>query len=100
MEMNTAVSQLSALAHESRLAVYRFLVTRGPAGAPAGVIAKTASLPGATLNFHLEQLVNSGLVRRERKGRSVVYSALYPAIDELIDFLTESCCAARPEECC
>ena len=34
------VQALAALAHETRLALYRMLVERGPDGLPAGVIAE------------------------------------------------------------
>lgn len=96
MEIKTAIDNLSALAHESRLAIFRFLVRRGPSGAAAGEIASEFGLPGATLNFHLEQLVSAGLVKRERQGRSINYAAVYPAMDALIDYLTKNCCADDP----
>lgn len=99
MEMKTAIDSLSALAHETRLAVFRFLVGRGPVGSAAGEIANEFGLPGATLNFHLEQLVNAGLVERNRRGRSINYAAIYPAMDSLIEYLTENCCKADPS-CC
>lgn len=96
MEIKTAIDSLSALAHESRLAVFRYLVRRGPKGAAAGDIGREFGLPGATLNFHLEQLVSAGLVRRERQGRSINYAAVYPAMDALMDYLTRNCCTDDP----
>ena len=95
MEINIAIDRLAALAHESRLKIYRYLVKQGRSGAPAGAIAAFAGLPGATLNFHLEQLVSAGLASRERRGRNVNYAAVFPAVDELIGYLTENCCATE-----
>lgn len=95
MEINTAINRLAALAHDSRLKIFRYLVKQGRSGAAAGTIAEFSGLPGATLNFHLEQLVSSGLASRERRGRNVNYAAVYPAVDELIGYLTENCCAAE-----
>lgn len=105
MEINTAIDRLAALAHESRLRIYRYLVKQGRSGVPAGAIAEFSGLPGATLNFHLEQLVSSGLASRERRGRNVNYAAIYPAMDVLIGYLTENCCAAegtteQADDCC
>lgn len=99
MEITTATDRLAALAHESRLAVFRFLVSCGPDGAAAGDIAREIGLPGATLNFHLEQLVSAGLVWRERRGRSINYAALYDAMDELVDYLNSNCCSRDPAAC-
>lgn len=96
MEIQNAIDRLAALAQEHRLAIYRHLVTRGPAGEPAGMIGEKFGLPAATLSFHLNQLVQAGLLRRRREGRQIFYSADYPAMNTLIDFLTENCCVADP----
>src|SRR5690349_7943280 len=39
MEEKQALAALGALAHETRLAVFRLLVRQGPAGMPAGEVA-------------------------------------------------------------
>ncbi len=56
MKIKAAVSALSALAHDGRLAIYRMLVQAGPAGLAVGRIAKKTEMPGATLSFHLSAL--------------------------------------------
>ena len=96
MEINTATTRLSALAHDTRLAIFRRLVTAGPAGIAAGAIGDSLALPPATLSFHLNHLANAGLAERRREGRQIFYSANYPAMNALIDFLTENCCEADP----
>ena len=96
MEIKPAIDRLSALAHETRLAIFRHLVSAGPSGTPAGAIAERLALAPATLSFHLNHLAQSGLVRRRREGRQIFYSADYSAINSLIDFLTENCCEADP----
>ncbi len=92
MEFISAVERLSALAHESRLTVFRRLVERGPAGLPAGEIAAALGVPAPTLSFHLAHLARAGLVNSRREGRSVIYSVTYPAIQELVAYLYENCC--------
>ena len=73
-----------------------------PPGLPAGAIGQHLAMPGATLSFHLTQLRQSGLVRRWRNGRSVVYAADFPTMSALMGFLTENCCRGdarrRPED--
>lgn len=92
METNQAINALSALAQESRLAVYRALVEAGPAGLAAGAIAEKLQLPPATLSFHLAHLSRAGLVRGRSQGRFVIYSASFDAMNALVAYLTENCC--------
>ncbi len=92
MEMNTAVTALSALAQETRLTVFRRLVAAGPAGLSPGHLADSLSVTGATLSFHLKELHSAGLVRRRKDGRSLIYSANYSAVDSLVGYLMENCC--------
>jgi DNA-binding transcriptional ArsR family regulator len=88
-----AVTRLAALAQETRLAVFRLLVQQGPDGLPVSRISDGLDgLPGSTLSFHLKELQHAGLVRSRQEGRSVIYSACYPAMNELIGFLTANCC--------
>jgi DNA-binding transcriptional ArsR family regulator len=93
MKTETALARLAALAQETRLAIFRLLVRRGAAGLPAGEIAERLALPKPTLSFHLAQLEGAGLVRSARAGRSICYAADYAAVEALVAFLYQSCCA-------
>ena len=84
---------LSALAQETRLAVFRLLITVGPEGMTPGKIAERLSLPAATLSFHLKELSHAGLIVSRQESRFIYYSADYKAMNKLIAFLTENCCA-------
>jgi ArsR family transcriptional regulator, arsenate/arsenite/antimonite-responsive transcriptional repressor len=92
MNAKDAVSSLAALAQESRLAVFRLLVQHGPEGLPAGVISEKVGIPATTMSFHLAQLSHAGLIRQERQGRSLIYSADFAAMQALLDFLLQNCC--------
>jgi arsenate reductase len=92
METSGAIRALSALAQESRLEVFRALAREAPSGLAAGAIAEQLGVPPSTLSFHLEHLVNAGLVRRKREGRSLVYSLDVGALNEFLWFLGEDCC--------
>lgn len=89
---------LSALAQETRLAVFRLLITVGPEGMTPGKIAGCLSLPAATLSFHLKELSHAGLIVSRQESRFIYYSADYKAMNKLIAFLTENCCAGSPCE--
>jgi DNA-binding transcriptional ArsR family regulator len=95
MTSNTkqALSALAALSQETRLAIFRLLVETGPEGLQAGAIAERLSLANATLSFHLKELSNAGLIVAAPNGRAIIYSANFAAMDALIGYLTENCCA-------
>ncbi len=93
MEKQDAISALAALAHETRLDVFRLLVRTGAAGLPAGAIADALGVPAATLSFHLKELKNARVVDFRREGRSLIYRADFGAMEALLAFLSENCCA-------
>jgi DNA-binding transcriptional ArsR family regulator len=99
MDTKQAIDALGALAQETRLQVFRLLVTAGPEGLPAGAIAAELGAPTSTLSFHLAYLSRAGLVVSQRESRSIIYSANFDGMRGLLDFLTMDCCKARPEMC-
>jgi DNA-binding transcriptional ArsR family regulator len=104
MESNTAVAALAALAHESRLAVYRLLVQAGSEGLLVGDLQSRTGIPPATLTHHLNALRRAGLVEDTRDGRSITCRADYACMNALLAFLTENCCgdlrACAPTAAC
>jgi ArsR family transcriptional regulator, arsenate/arsenite/antimonite-responsive transcriptional repressor len=93
MKAPAVIAALGALAHEHRLAVFRLLVERGPAGLAAGQIAGRVGLAPSTLTFHLQNLERAGLIAQRRESRQLIYSADFSAMSALIAYLTENCCA-------
>jgi ArsR family transcriptional regulator len=93
MKATTVIEALGALAQEHRLAAYRQLVQAGESGMAAGAIAEALGIPNSSLSFHLTQLRQAGLILQERRHRSLIYRANYPAMNALLDYLTENCCA-------
>jgi DNA-binding transcriptional ArsR family regulator len=93
MNENEVVRALAALAHPLRLQVFRALVVAGPNGLTPGVMQETTGVPGATLSFHLKELTNAGLVTQERVSRNLIYRAAYDAMNGLLGYLTDNCCA-------
>ena len=92
MKSTEALQALAALAQESRLAVFRLLVRRGPAGLAAGEIASRLGLTPATLSFHLSRLENARLVSSKREGLSIRYTARFDRMERLVSYLGEQCC--------
>jgi len=99
MDSKQAVAALGALAQETRLAIFRHLVTVGEDGAFAGAIAAELDVPSPTLSFHLKELERAALVSSRRESRLIYYSANYAGMRELIDFLTEDCCRGNAQVC-
>jgi ArsR family transcriptional regulator, arsenate/arsenite/antimonite-responsive transcriptional repressor len=94
-----AVDALGALAHETRLAVFRMLVKAGPDGMIAGAIAEHQGVPPSTMSHHLATLERAGLVQSERESRLIHYRADYPGMRRLLMFLLQDCCQGAPEMC-
>jgi ArsR family transcriptional regulator, arsenate/arsenite/antimonite-responsive transcriptional repressor len=99
MMLPRAIDGLSALAQGHRLAAFRLLVRTGVEGLPAGEIAREVGIRPNTLSTHLTILGNAGLIRSRREGRSIIYSADFDAMRELLGFLVADCCGGRPEIC-
>lgn len=99
MKSEDAVRALGALAQESRLAVYRLLVKRGPEGYSPGDLIEKLSIPAPTLSFHLRGLQQAGLIASRREGRFLYYSANFQRMRSLMGFLTDKCCSLSDIEC-
>jgi DNA-binding transcriptional ArsR family regulator len=92
MKITDALVALGALAHETRLATFRLLVSAGHGGLPAGEIAGRLGVAPPVMSFHLAELARAGLVESRREGRSIIYVAGYKRIGALLDYLIEDCC--------
>ena len=60
MDSINAVAALSALAHQGRLAIFRLLVSAGPAGLAAGEISRRLGILPNTLSASLTLLGHAG----------------------------------------
>lgn len=100
METKVALAALAALAQDTRLAVFRYLVEAGPEGETVGRIGEALDVAPATLSFHLKELSHAGLVKSRQESRFWWYSANYEAMNGLIGYLTENCCRGQPQACC
>jgi DNA-binding transcriptional ArsR family regulator len=99
MEIKTALEAFDALSQETRLAVVRLLVRAGPGGMSAGRVAEALDCRQNTMSSHLKVLAAAGLVDNRRDGRSIVYSANFGTIRDLVLFLMEDCCAGNAVVC-
>jgi arsenate reductase len=93
------VGALAALGHAHRLAAFRLLSARGPAGLPAGAIAGQLAIAPSALSFHLAALVQARLVTSWRVGKQVFYAADQGATEAFLRFLVTDCCGGNPVLC-
>jgi ArsR family transcriptional regulator, arsenate/arsenite/antimonite-responsive transcriptional repressor len=93
MKSQDVIVSLFALAQESRLAVFRLLVKRGPDGYTPGELADKLALPAPTLSFHLKELSRAKLIVGERDGRFLHYKVNFERMEAVISFLTDQCCS-------
>ncbi len=99
MDERQALAAFAALGQEHRLRVVRALVTAGPDGLAAGALAIEVGATSTNLSFHLKELSHAGLITSRREGKSIIYSAAYAGLSNLIAFLMRDCCQGRPEVC-
>jgi ArsR family transcriptional regulator, arsenate/arsenite/antimonite-responsive transcriptional repressor len=99
MKSSDAIRALGALASESRLAVFRLLVKRGPQGYTPSELIERLDVAAPTLSFHLKELMHAGLVVNRREGRNLYYSPSMDKMNDLVAFLTENCCSLADEVC-
>jgi DNA-binding transcriptional ArsR family regulator len=99
MKSEEVVSALSALAQESRLALFRLLVKRGPEGYTPSQLSEKLDVPSPTLSFHLKELQRANLIEARREGRFLYYSPNFSRMNRLLGFLTENCCLLADKEC-
>ncbi len=92
------ISGLAALAHETRLELFRELVRKGGSGESAGELARTLRIPPQTLSFHLKEMSHAGLLRSRREGRHVYYLVDFGQARRLVAYLSESCCADEDQQ--
>jgi DNA-binding transcriptional ArsR family regulator len=92
--------QLGALGHPVRLAILRYVVQAGPAGAAAGAIQAHVDMPASTLSHHLKRLVDAGVMRSRGEGTFRYYSTDYDVLRKLTDYLWEDCCKNGSAKCC
>jgi ArsR family transcriptional regulator, arsenate/arsenite/antimonite-responsive transcriptional repressor len=99
MKSEDVILSLFTLAQETRLAVFRLLVKRGPQGYTPGELAGKLSIPAPTLSFHLKELAGGKLVTARREGRFLFYSANFARVQQVIGFLTDQCCVLSDRDC-
>lgn len=100
MDETQALAAFAALSQETRLRIVRLLVQAGPEGLAAGAIGEAiGGASSSRLSFHLAHLEQAGLARSRREGRSIIYSAVYPALSDLVAFLMKDCCNGHPDVC-
>ena len=99
MEIKNAVIALSALAHDTRIAIFRALVRAGLEGEAAGTLARSLNVAASTLSRHLALLEQAGLVAGRRQARHIFYSVDIAGMQRLFAFLIDDCCQGAPELC-
>ena len=99
MEIIDAVTSLAALGHQPRLELFRMLVRAGPDGMAAGEIGRKLGAVQNTVSSYLKTLAQAGLVVSRRDGRSIIYSANYPRVGDLVRYVIKDCCGGDAAMC-
>jgi len=98
-ENDKLAEQLSALAHATRVGVFKALMAAGPEGVRAGVLADRLDVAPSLLSSHLSVLTRAGLIAVRRDGRHLIYYPRIEVIGGMITALVRDCCKGHPEIC-
>lgn len=100
MNEKQALAGFAAISQETRLRIIRLLVVAGADGMAAGAITEALGETAASrISFHLSHLEHADLVTSRRDGRSIIYSAIFPALSDLVAFLMRDCCQGHCKVC-
>lgn len=91
-EITRFADMFSAMGTGPRLRIMRTLLSAHPDGMVVGDIGNELGIPASTLSHHLDKLKNEGLVKFQREGTYLWYSANAEALQELLGFLYAECC--------
>ena len=92
MEQKTA-DALAALGNRTRLRIFKLLVRAGRDGTNVGTLQRLLDVPPTTLAHHLSTLAQAGLIDQERRGREVICTSNYKAVNEMLAYVKAECCA-------
>lgn len=99
MDEQDLIGAFAALAQETRLQVFRLLLSAGKDGLPAGEVARRLGTPHNTMSTHLAILTRAGLARSRRESRQIIYTVELETVRGLVAFLVQECCGGQPERC-
>jgi DNA-binding transcriptional ArsR family regulator len=88
----TAADALAALGNRTRLRIFKLLIGAGKEGANIGTVQRLLRIPATTLAHHLGTLAQAGLIGQERRGREVICTANFKAVNDVLAYVKAECC--------
>ena len=93
MDQSLAADSFQAMGSDARLAVLRTLIRAGQPGLAVGEIQARTGIAASTLSHHIRVLVDAGVIRQRREGRTIVNTAAFDHLEALAGFILTECCA-------
>lgn len=95
IDSQTISNTFSALAHPSRVDIFKCLLTHHPKGLRAADLSSLADLPPSTLSHHLAEMEKGRLIIRTAKGRSIITTLNLNNLMQLATLMSQLCCSAE-----
>jgi len=98
MDSEFAMRAFAAMSQETRLDVFKLLMSAGSVGMTASELSESLDVRQNTMSTNLTILLNADLVRREREGRSVRYFISLDGVKRLMTYFLEDCCGSSADD--
>lgn len=95
IDSTTMAEVLSALAHPSRVDIFKCLLAHHPTGLKAGYLSEQAGLAPSTLSHHLREMEKGGVIERHTNGQCTITTLNLRNLTQITTVLMQLCCSVE-----
>lgn len=92
-DSQTMADTFSALAHPSRVDVFKCLLAHHPVGLKASYLSDETGLAPSTLSHHLREMEKGGVIERTVQGQSTITTLNLKNLNNIASTLMQLCCS-------
>ena len=95
IDSQSIADTLSALAHPTRVDIFKCLLAHYPKGLKAATLSAEAALAPSTLSHHLREMEKGGVIVRHTQGQSTITSLDLKSLTRITADLMQICCSVE-----
>lgn len=94
-DSNTLATLCNALSNSRRIEVFEYILGCPQSGRTFGEISDHTGIPASSLTHHLKEMVAGGVLIRNPKGASTIFTLDIDHLSQVLSGLISKCCAAE-----